>query len=67
MCDKWPGVVYRSVFTKQELSNTAKLSLLKSIYVPIFNYVPESWVMAVSSTRSKDWIFAQSSRRDTSR
>ena len=37
--------LYRSVFTKQELSNTAKLSAFKSVFVPIITYGHESWVM----------------------
>jgi len=36
---------YRSVVTKRELSNTTKLSLFKSIFVPILTYGHESWVM----------------------
>jgi len=28
--------LYRCVVTKQELSNTAKLSVFKSVFVPIF-------------------------------
>jgi len=35
----------RSVVTKQELSNTAKLSVLKSVFVPILTYGHESRVM----------------------
>jgi len=30
--------LYRSVVTKRELSNTAKLSVIKSIFVPILTY-----------------------------
>jgi len=37
--------LYRSVVTKQELSNTAKLSVFKSFFVPILTYGHESWVM----------------------
>ena len=37
--------LYRSVVTKQELSNTAKLSVFKSVFLPILSYGPESWVM----------------------
>jgi len=37
--------LYRSVVTKQELSNTAKLSGFKSVFVPILIYGHESWVM----------------------
>jgi len=34
-----------SVATKRELSNTAKLSAFKSVFVPILTYGHESWVM----------------------
>jgi len=37
--------LYRSVVTKQELSNTAKLPVFKSIFVPILIYGHECWVM----------------------
>ena len=37
--------LYCSVLTKRELSNTAKLSVFKSIFVPILTYGHESWVM----------------------
>jgi len=37
--------LYRSVVTKRE-SSTAKLSVFKSVFVPILTYVPESWVMS---------------------
>ena len=37
--------LYRSMITKWELSNTAKLSVFKSIFIPIFTYGHESWVM----------------------
>ena len=37
--------LYRSVVTKREVPNTAKLSVFKSVFVPIFTYDPESWVM----------------------
>jgi len=36
---------YRSVVKKRELSNTAKLSVFKSVFVPILTYGHESWVM----------------------
>jgi len=36
---------YCSVVTKRELSNIAKLSVFKSVFVPILTYDPESWVM----------------------
>jgi len=35
----------RSVATKRELANTVKLSVFKSIFVPILTYGHESWVM----------------------
>jgi len=37
--------LYRSVVTKWELSNTTKLSVFKSVFVPILTYGHESWVM----------------------
>jgi len=37
--------LYRSVVTKRELSNTAKLPVFKSVFVPILTYGHESWVM----------------------
>jgi len=37
--------LYRSVITKRELSNTAKLPVFKSIFVPIFIYGHECCVM----------------------
>jgi len=39
--------LYRSVVTKweYELSNTTKLSVFKSVFVPILTYGHESWVM----------------------
>jgi len=37
--------LFRSVFTKREVSNTAKLSVLKSVFVPILSCCYESWVM----------------------
>jgi len=39
-------MLYLSVVTKQELSNTAKLSVFKSVFVPIPTYGHESWIMA---------------------
>jgi len=35
---------YRYVVTKRKLSNTAKLSVFKSVFVPIFTCGHESWV-----------------------
>ena len=37
--------ICRSVVTKLELSNTAKLSVFKSVIFPYFTYGHESWVM----------------------
>jgi len=34
-----------SVVTTRELSNNTKLSVFKSVFVPILTYGPESWVM----------------------
>jgi len=36
---------YRFVVTKRKLSNTGKLSVFKSVFVPILTYGRESWVM----------------------
>ena len=36
---------YRSVVRKRELSNTAKLSVFKLVFVPILTYGHESWAM----------------------
>jgi len=38
---------YRSVVTKLKLSNTAKLSVFKSVFVPIIIYGHEIFVMAI--------------------
>ena len=40
-----PRELYRCEFTKWELSNTAKLLLFKSVFVPILTYGHESCVM----------------------
>jgi len=37
--------LHRSVVTKRELSNNTKLSVFKSVFVPILTYGHESWVM----------------------
>jgi len=37
--------LFRSVVTKRQLSNTAKLSDFKSVFVPILTYGRESWLM----------------------
>jgi len=34
-----------SVVTKRELSNTAKLSVIESFFVPILTYGHESWIL----------------------
>jgi len=38
--------LYHPAVTKWKLSNTAKLSSFKSIFVPILTYGHESWVMS---------------------
>jgi len=45
---------HRSVVTKRELSNTAKLSVFKSVFVPILTYGREFWAMTekISSNAS---------------
>jgi len=37
---------YRSVVTTWKLPNTAKLSVFKSVFVPILTCGHESWIMA---------------------
>jgi len=37
--------LYRSVVTKWEHSNTAKLAVFKSIFAPFFTYSHESWTL----------------------
>jgi len=37
--------LYGSVVAKRKLSNTAKLSVFKSVFFPIHTYGHESWVM----------------------
>jgi len=37
--------LYYSVITKREVSSTAKLSVFKSVFIPILTHDPESWVM----------------------
>ncbi|PWA23723.1 hypothetical protein CCH79_00006096 [Gambusia affinis] len=44
--------LYRSVVVKRELSQKAKLSIYRSIYVPTLIYGPELWVMT-ERTRSR--------------
>jgi len=49
------------VVTKRELSNTAKLSVFKSVFIPILTYGHESWVKTenvisgASQGRSQDF------------
>ena len=60
--------LYRSVVTKRELSNTAELSVFKSVFVPILTYGDESWVMTekiISGASGRDGIFAKSPRHNT--
>jgi len=40
---------YRSVVTKRELSNTAKLLVFKSVFDPILTCGDESWIMTRAS------------------
>jgi len=52
--------LYRSVFTKRKLSNTAKLSVFESVFIPILTYDHDSWVMTEripsQSTSGRDGI-----------
>ena len=65
--------LYLSVVTKRELSNTAELSVFKSVFVPISTYRHEYWIIServvseLSSARGRDEIFGKSSRYATSR
>jgi len=50
--DKWIGKansvlreLYRLVVAKRKLSNTAKLLVFKSVFVPMLTYDDEFWVM----------------------
>jgi len=58
--------LYRSVALKHELSNAIKLSVFKSIFVPILTYGHESWVMTEriinSGASTKDRIFEKTPR-----
>ena len=36
---------YRSVVTKREHSDTAKLSVIESVFVPVLTYGHQSWVL----------------------
>ena len=58
--------LYRSVVTKWELSNTAKLSVFKLVFVPILTYGHESWVMTERILfQVQAEVFAKSPRCDT--
>ena len=37
--------LYRPLLTKQEFFDTTKLTVFKSVFVPILSYGHESWVM----------------------
>ena len=37
--------LYRTVVTKTELSRKAKLSIYRSVYIPILTYGQKGWVM----------------------
>jgi len=57
-----PGEHYRSVVTKRELSNAAKLSVFKSVCVPILTYGHESWLMTdriLSQVQAAKWDFCE--------
>jgi len=50
------------VVTKQEISNTAKLSVLKSVFVPILTYGHESSVMTAKyylKYKRQRWDFCE--------
>jgi len=49
------GEFYRCVATKRELSNTANLSVLKSVFVPILTYGHESGVMTERILTQVQW------------
>ena len=54
--------LYRSVAPKRELSNTAKLSVFKSIFVPILTYGHESWEMTeiiLAQVQASKMLFLQ--------
>jgi len=66
--------LYLYVVRKREFSNTAKLSVFKSVFMPILTYAHESWVMAEraqSQVRTAEIGCLQrvhdGTRRDTSR
>jgi len=57
--------LYRSVVTKRELSNIAKLSAFKPVFVNLYVWsciLDNNRKIAISGTSSKDRIFAKSSR-----
>jgi len=52
------------VATKRQLSNTANLSVFKSVFVPILTYDPESWVMTeiiISQVQAAEMGFCEES------
>ena len=54
--------LYRSVVTKRELSNTAELSVFKSVYVPILTYGHESWLLTdkiLTEVQAATWAFCE--------
>ena len=58
----------RSLATKRELSNTAKLSVFKSFFVPILSYGHESWVMTervLTQVQAPEMVFLPRLRCDT--
>ena len=64
--------LYRSVVTKRELSNIVKLSVFKSVFVPILAFghsliLGKDWKCDILCANGRDEIFAKTSRRDTLR
>jgi len=61
---------FRFVITKRELSNIAKLSVFRPVFVSLLTYGHEYWVtterVLFQVQAAKDGIFAKSSRCDTS-
>ena len=54
--------LYRSVVTKREHSNTAKLSVFKLVCVPVPPYGHESWLMTeriLSQVQAVEWDFCK--------
>jgi len=54
---------YRSVVTKREHSDTAKLSVIESVFVPVLTYGHQSWVLKEYHLRWKwqRWDFCEES------